>query len=108
MPPARAAGGFFVSIHLSRRKAIARSRCFAYELIRLRHDPLTRGAGDPLPIRRCWIAAIHPPARNFTPMLNPEAITVETFDPQPLPTQPTGPAQDTPDNTCIPIETCTC
>ena len=40
--------------------------------------------------------------------IRPESITVETFDPLPLPTQPTGSTENTPANTCIPIETCTC
>jgi len=52
------------------------------------------------------------PSATGTPMsiraIRPESITVETFDPLPLPTQPTGSTENTPANTCIPIETCTC
>ncbi|MBB4636816.1 hypothetical protein [Longimicrobium terrae] len=40
--------------------------------------------------------------------LRPESIKVETFDPVPVPTEPIGTPQNTPANTCIPIETCTC
>ncbi|HEX8394864.1 MAG TPA: hypothetical protein VF665_21135 [Longimicrobium sp.] len=42
------------------------------------------------------------------PALSPESLLVETFDPLPAPTDPRQPAQDTPENTCMPIETCTC